>query len=252
METDGRYMMRNNYRYSVALLDWCQDNDVPLLYASSASVYGAGRVFREERAAEAPLNIYGYSKFLFDEYVRRVLPDRTAQIAGFRYFNVYGPREQHKERMASVAWHFFNQCRAEGRVQLFEGSGGYAAGEQKRDFVSIRTWSRSISIFSIIRSAAAFQPWHGKRGDVNEVAVATINACRAAAGEPALTLQELVAAGAVIYVSFPPALVGKYQSYTEADLGRLRAAGYRAPMLTVDEAIPRYVAALLAGGRVNE
>ena len=96
METDGRYMMRNNYRYSVALLDWCQDNDVPFLYASSASVYGGGSVFREERAREAPLNVYGYSKFLFDQYVRRMLPERTAQIAGFRYFNVYGPREQHK------------------------------------------------------------------------------------------------------------------------------------------------------------
>jgi ADP-L-glycero-D-manno-heptose 6-epimerase len=253
METDGRYRMRNNYRYSVALLDWCQDNDVPLLYASSASVYGAGRVFREERAAEAPLNIYGYSKFLFDQYVRRVLPDRTAQIAGFRYFNVYGPREQHKERMASVAWHFFNQYRAEGRVQLFEGSGGYAAGEQKRDFVSIEDVVKvNLDFLDHPQRSGIFNLGTGRAATFNDVAVATINACRAAAEEPALTLQELVAAGAVIYVPFPPALVGKYQSYTEADLGRLRAAGYRAPMLTVDEAIPRYVAALLAGGRVNE
>jgi hypothetical protein len=115
METDGRYMMRNNYRYSVTLLDWCQSNDVPFLYASSAAVYGAGTVFREERAVESPLNVYGYSKFLFDQYVRRALPERTAQIAGFRYFNVYGPREQHKERMASVVWHFYRQFGSEGR-----------------------------------------------------------------------------------------------------------------------------------------
>ena len=137
METDGRYMMRNNYRYSVAVLDWCQNNDVPFLYASSASVYGGGGVFREERACEAPLNVYGYSKFLFDQHVRRMLPERTAQIAGFRYFNVYGPREQHKGTGASVAWHFFRQYRKEGRVQLFAGSGGYADGEQRRDFVAV-------------------------------------------------------------------------------------------------------------------
>ena len=95
MEADGRYVMRNNYRYSVSVLDWCQSNDVPFLYASSAAVYGGSAVFREERAFEAPLNVYGYSKFLFDQYVRRMLPERTAQVAGFRYFNVYGPREQH-------------------------------------------------------------------------------------------------------------------------------------------------------------
>jgi ADP-L-glycero-D-manno-heptose 6-epimerase len=252
MEADGRYMMRNNYRYSVTLLDWCQDNDVPLLYASSASVYGAGKVFREERAVEAPLNIYGYSKFLFDQYVRRMLSERTAQIAGFRYFNVYGPREQHKERMASVAWHFFNQYRAEGRVQLFEGSGGYAAGEQKRDFVSIEDVVRvNLDFLDHPQRSGIFNLGTGRAATFNEVAVATINACRAAAGERPLTLPELLTAGALTYVPFPPALVGKYQSYTEADLGRLRAAGYRAPMLGVDEGIPRYVAALLAGASVN-
>src|SRR5207249_3699927 len=137
MASDGRYMIGNNYRYSRSLLEHCQANDVAFLYASSASVYGAGKTFREERACELPLNIYGYSKFLFDQHVRRVLPERTAQIAGFRYFNVYGPRESHKERMASVVWHFFNQYRATGKVSLFEGSGGYAAGEQRRDFVSV-------------------------------------------------------------------------------------------------------------------
>ena len=138
METDGRYMMRNNYRYSATLLEHCQNNDIPLLYASSASVYGGGASFVEQREHERPLNVYGYSKFLFDQHVRRMLPERTAQVAGFRYFNVYGPREQHKGRMASVVWHFFNQYRANGIVRLFDGSGGYAAGEQRRDFVQRR------------------------------------------------------------------------------------------------------------------
>ena len=131
METDGRYMMENNYDYSTALMRWCNARKVRFIYASSASVYGAGRVFREERRHEAPLNVYGYSKFLFDQSVRRHLAQKpAAQVAGFRYFNVYGPRESHKGRMASVAFHFFNQYLAEGRVRLFEGSAGYGPGEQ--------------------------------------------------------------------------------------------------------------------------
>jgi ADP-L-glycero-D-manno-heptose 6-epimerase len=249
METDGRYMMRNNYRYSVALVDWCQDNDVPFLYASSGSVYGGGRVFREERACELPLNIYGYSKFLFDQYVRRLLPDRTAQIAGFRYFNVYGPREQHKGRMASVAWHFYNQYRTDGRVRLFEGSGGYAAGEQRRDFVSVEDVVKvNLDFLDHPQRSGIFNLGAGRAATFNEVATATVNACRAAAGEPALPLAELARTGVITYIPFPEALTGKYQNYTEADLGKLRAAGYRAPMLTVDEGVTRYVAALLAAG----
>ncbi|PIU16699.1 MAG: ADP-glyceromanno-heptose 6-epimerase, partial [Gallionellales bacterium CG08_land_8_20_14_0_20_59_87] len=137
METDGRYMMQNNYRYTLALLDHCQDEEVPFLYASSASVYGGGGVFKESREYESPLNVYAYSKFLFDQVVRRRWDQRTAQIVGFRYFNVYGPREQHKGRMASVAYHFFNQYRADGCVKLFEGCDGYANGGQRRDFVSV-------------------------------------------------------------------------------------------------------------------
>jgi ADP-L-glycero-D-manno-heptose 6-epimerase len=125
-------MMENNYRYSKQVLEWCQDEEVPLLYASSAAVYGASPEFKEERRHEKPLNVYGYSKFLFDQYVRGMLQTRSAQVAGLRYFNVYGPNEQHKGRMASVAFHAFNQFRAEGKVKLFVGSGGYGNGEQRR------------------------------------------------------------------------------------------------------------------------
>jgi ADP-L-glycero-D-manno-heptose 6-epimerase len=247
MESDGRYMMRNNYRYSSTLLDWCQDNDVPYLYASSASVYGGGTAFREERSCEAPLNIYGYSKFLFDQYVRNRLSERTAQIAGFRYFNVYGPREQHKERMASVAWHFQRQYRSEGRVKLFEGSGGYAAGEQRRDFVSVDDVVKvNLDFLDHPSRSGIFNLGSGKAATFNAVAVATINACRAAAGEPPRMLDELVAAGAITYIPFPPALVGKYQNFTEADLTRLRNAGYRAPMQTIEEGVPRYVERLIS------
>ncbi|MEO8751769.1 MAG: ADP-glyceromanno-heptose 6-epimerase [Casimicrobiaceae bacterium] len=249
METDGRYMMRNNYRYSVSLLDHCQNNDIPLLYASSASVYGAGTVFREKREHEAPLNVYGYSKFLFDQYVRRVLPERTAPIVGFRYFNVYGPREQHKGRMASVALHFFQQYRTSGRVQLFDGSGGYSAGEQRRDFVFVDdVVAANLEFLAHPERSGIYNLGSGSAQTFNEVAVATINACRAAEGAPPLTLVDLVRERTIEYVEFPPQLVGKYQSFTQADLTALRGAGYRAPMTSVERGVAAYVEWLMAQG----
>ena len=247
MATDGRVMVANNYRYSVRLLQHCQDNDIPFLYASSAAVYGAGPAFREERACETPLNVYGYSKFLFDQHVRRVLPERTAQVAGFRYFNVYGSREGHKGRMASVVWHLFNQYRANGKVQLFEGSGGYAAGEQRRDFVSVEDVVKvNLHFLDHPERSGIWNLGTGRATTFNAVAAATINACRLAEGEPALAFADLHRAGAVEYIGFPPALSGKYQSFTEADLSRLRAAGYTAPMLPVEEGVARCVRGLLA------
>jgi len=247
MATDGRAMLADNYRYSVRLLEHCQDNDVPFLYASSASVYGAGPAFREERACEAPLNVYGYSKFLFDQYVRHRLPERTAQVAGFRYFNVYGPREAHKGRMASVVWHFFSQYRALGKVQLFEGSGGYAAGEQRRDFVSVEDVVRiNLDFLDHPERSGIWNLGTGKAATFNAVAAATINACRAADGQATLSFADLHRAGAIDYVGFPPGLADKYQSFTQADLSQLRAAGYAAPLLPVEEGVPRCVRALLA------
>jgi len=247
LETDARYMLRNNYRYSVTLLEHCQDNDVPLLYASSASVYGAGRVFREERAHEAPLNVYGYSKFLFDQYVRRVLPDHTAQIAGFRYFNVYGPRERHKGRMASVVHHFVDQYRADGRVRLFEGSDGYGPGEQRRDFVSVEDVVHVNLHFLEHRDhSGIFNLGTGHASSFNEVAAAVINACREGEGAAPRSVNDLVTEGAIAYIPFPPDLAGRYQSFTQADLTRLRAAGYTAPMLDIDAGVRRYVESLIS------
>jgi ADP-L-glycero-D-manno-heptose 6-epimerase len=251
MEADGRYMLRNNYRYSVTLLDHCQDNDIPFLYASSASVYGAGAVFVEAIAHEQPLNVYGYSKFLFDQYVRRVLPDRTAQIVGFRYFNVYGPREQHKGRMASVAFHFFHQYQKSGCVQLFQGSGDYAAGEQRRDFVLVDdVVAANLNFLDHPQRSGIFNLGTGTAQSFNEVAVAVINSCRKADGQPALTLTELVREKAIEYVAFPPQLIGKYQSFTQADLTQLRGAGYSAPMTAVGEGVSGYVERLIAAARL--
>jgi ADP-L-glycero-D-manno-heptose 6-epimerase len=247
MESDGRYMMENNYEYSMALLRWCRAGSVRLIYASSASVYGAGREFREAREHEAPLNVYGYSKFLFDQVVRRELPRMNLQLAGFRYFNVYGPREAHKGRMASVAFHFFDQYVANGRVRLFEGSDGYAPGEQRRDFISVDDVVR-VNLFFLDnpRVSGIFNVGTGRAQSFNDVAVATVNAVRGHRGEKALSLEEMKRAGAIEYIPFPPQLVGKYQSYTQADMSALRAAGYGEPFLAVDEGVGRYVRARIA------
>ena len=250
METDGRYMMDNNYRYSLALLDWCQARGVPFIYASSASVYGAGTVFRESREHERPLNVYGYSKFLFDQVVRRRLGSAKSQVAGFRYFNVYGPRESHKGRMASVAFHFFNQYRAEGRVRLFEGCAGYGPGEQVRDFVSVEDVVKvNLHFLDRPKLSGVFNVGTGRGETFNEVARATVNAVRHAQGEAALTLEALRTGGVIEYIPFPVQLVGKYQSYTQADIGALRSAGYDAPFLSVEEGVGRYVAARMREAR---
>ena len=242
METDGHYMMANNYRYSLALLDFCLDQEVPYLYASSASVYGAGRVFKEAREFEGPLNVYGYSKFLFDQVVRRRMSEAQSQVAGFRYFNVYGPREQHKGRMASVAFHHFNQYRSEGRVKLFEGWDGYGNGEQSRDFVFVDDVVKvNLHFLDNPDQSGIFNLGSGRAQPFNDVATATVNACRALEGQSALSLAEMVEQKIVEYIPFPEALKGKYQSFTQADIALLRAIGYRDEFATVEQGVSRYV-----------
>jgi ADP-L-glycero-D-manno-heptose 6-epimerase len=246
MELNGRYMMENNYRYSLEVLNHCQNEDVPFLYASSASVYGGGGVFKESREFESPLNVYAYSKFLFDQVVRRRWAHRTSQIAGFRYFNVYGQREQHKGRMASVAYHFFNQYRADGFVKLFEGCDGYANGGQLRDFVSVEDVVK-VNMFFLDHpnKSGIFNLGTGNAQSFNDVAVATINTLRAAKNEPALTLEQMLQQQLIRYIPFPDALRGKYQSYTQADMAGLRGIGYEQPFLTVEQGTERYVNQLL-------
>ena len=243
MESDGRFMMENNYEYSRRLLDWCQDEDVPFLYASSASVYGAGPDFREERRCEKPLNVYGYSKFLFDQHVRNVLQGKTAQVAGLRYFNVYGPNETHKGRMASVALHAWQQLHGEGKVKLFVGSGGYSDGEQRRDFIYVDDVV-AVNLWLLERRdvSGIFNCGTGRAQSFNRLAVAVINAVN----RTNLTLHEIVAKGLIEYVPFPPQLVDKYQSFTEADMSRLRAAGYPGEFMNVEQGVAAYVKELQA------
>ena len=248
MNHDGLYMMDNNYQYSLDLLDWCQDERIPFLYASSAAVYGGGGVFSEAREYESPLNVYGYSKFLFDQVVRRrSAAGLSAQVAGFRYFNVYGAREQHKERMASVAFHHFHQYRKLGHVNPFGGWDGYADGTQSRDFVSVEDVVKvNLFFFDHPEKSGIFNLGTGRSQPFNDLAAATVNACRAAEGKPPLSLDELVKEELIRYSPFPDALKGKYQSYTKADISRLRDAGYQDSFYSVEEGVSRYVQTLLA------
>lgn len=243
MNHDGLYMMENNYQYTLDLLDWCQDERIPFLYASSAAVYGKGEVFREEREFEEPLNVYGYSKFLFDQIVRRrIETGLTAQVVGFRYFNVYGMREQHKGRMASVAFHHFNQYREQGFVNLFGANDGYGNGAQSRDFVSVEDVVKvNLYFFDHPEQSGIFNLGTGRSQPFNDLAVATVNACRIAENKEKLSLEQLVEQGFIRYIDFPDALKGKYQSFTQADITRLREAGYSDEFLTVEQGVERYV-----------
>jgi ADP-L-glycero-D-manno-heptose 6-epimerase len=255
MEQDGKYMMANNYTLSWHLFQACQKRGARLLYASSAATYGGSDTFREDPAFERPLNVYGYSKLLFDQRMRRecgtdfqrTKAGKTHQVVGFRYFNVYGPREQHKGRMASVAFHQFNQFNAEGKVKLFGEYGGYAAGGQMRDFVFIDdVVAVNLWFFDHPDQSGIFNLGTGHAQPFNDVAVSVVNTLRKQRGESALSLDQAVAAGLIEYIPFPDALRGKYQAYTQADLSALRNTGCQHVFANVQSGVSSYIETLAA------
>lgn len=224
---DGRFMLRVNYEYSVRLLAACSARGIPLIYASSAAVYGAGRRFQEARECERPVNLYGYSKHLFDRLVLRGTADRGAQVAGLRYFNVYGPREEHKARMASVALHLHRQIESSGEARLFQGTHGYGDGDQRRDFVHVDdVVAVNLWLLDNPQVRGIFNVGTGRSRSFNDVAAAVI---------------DWHGRGSVRYVPFPEDLRGRYQAFTEADLTALRAAGYEGAFLDVAQGVARYL-----------
>jgi len=226
-EWDGRYMMDNNYEYTKTIFHYCQRYKIPLVYASSAAVYGADTNFKEQLKYEGPLNVYGYSKFQFDQYLRQYQSKLTAQVVGLRYFNVYGPHEEHKGRMASVAFHLNNQLLDSGVVRLFEGCDGYANGEQQRDFVyvgdvvDINLWFLDNPKISGIYNVGT-----GRSQSFNDVANAVLNYHKK---------------GKLEYIPFPEHLKGCYQSYTEANLEQLRSSGCEHLFKSVEDGVSLYM-----------
>jgi len=250
MEPNGKYMLQNNYATSVQLFYACQKRGARLLYASSAATYGGSDTFREEPRFERPLNVYGYSKLLFDQRMRRecgqdfgrAMAGKTMQVAGFRYFNVYGPREQHKARMASVAFHQFNQFKADGKVKLFGDYGGYSAGAQRRDFVFIDdVVAVNLWFFDHPGISGIFNVGSGRAQPFNDVASSVVNSLRQLEGLPALSLAELTGRALIDYIAFPDALRGKYQCHTQADLSALRAVGCQHSFADVQTGVASYV-----------
>lgn len=226
-EWNGKFMMEVNYAYSKRLLHACLALRLPFLYASSASVYGGGAEFREEPECERPLNVYAYSKKLFDDYVRRTVFDTDhSPVAGLRYFNVYGPREAHKGAMASVAYHLFNQVEQGHNPKLFGAYDGFGPGEQSRDFIHVG-------------DVADINLWLWKRGSSG------IFNCGTGRAQPFRAIAETVIStlgkGEIEFIDFPDHLKGSYQSFTQADMSRLRAAGYNGQFRTVETGVRDYV-----------
>ena len=226
-EWDGRFMLENNYAWSRSLLEACIENDVAFIYASSAAVYGGNRSFIEKPQFEQPVNVYGYSKLLFDRYARRMMQGTASQIAGLRYFNVYGPGERHKGAMASVIFQLHRQLLESGTVKLFKGSGGYADGEQRRDFVHIDdVVDVNLWFMNNNRARGIFNVGTGRSRSFNDIARQLI---------------DRHAGGRVQYVDFPEDLPAAYQSFTEADISALREAGYRKPFTGLELGIRKYL-----------
>lgn len=246
MELDGKYMMANNYTLSCDLFRACRSQNTRLLYASSAATYGGSDTFSESPEFERPLNVYGYSKLLFDQHMRRELGMRfenaKTQVAGFRYFNVYGPREQHKGRMASVAFHQFNQFQTEGKVKLFGDYGGYGPGGQMRDFVFIDdVVAVNLWFFDHPEKSGIFNLGTGRAQPFNDVAIAVVNTLRQGQNTAPLSIEDAARGGMIDYIGFPEALIGKYQSYTQADLSALRAAGCQHAFADVQSGVTAYM-----------
>ncbi|MBL1140745.1 MAG: ADP-glyceromanno-heptose 6-epimerase [Proteobacteria bacterium] len=226
-EWDGQYMMDNNYTYSKELLHFCLERSIPFVYASSASVYGVNTEFAEEPENESPVNVYGYSKLLFDNYVRKFCADINTQVVGLRYFNVFGSRESHKKGMASVVYHFNNQINETNELKLFEGSHGYADGEQLRDFVfvddvvNVNLWMMEHKDVTGI-----FNVGTGKTNSFNDVARQVIDWHKN---------------GAISYIPFPESLKGSYQSFTQANLVKLRSVGCDYEFTSLDKGVNSYL-----------
>jgi ADP-L-glycero-D-manno-heptose 6-epimerase len=226
-EWNGRLMMATNFEYSKSVLAFCAARRIPMIYASSAAVYGGSTTFAEERSNEAPLNVYGYSKLLFDDVVRRLPAGEGPPVVGLRYFNVYGPRESHKGSMASVAFHLWRQLGEGDKLRLFAGSDGYGDGQQRRDFVYVDdVVAANLWFLDHGSGPGIFNVGTGKSQTFKELAEAVIR---------------YFGRGAIEYIPFPAALSGRYQSFTEADLRRLRGTGCDVAFRPVEDGVPRYM-----------
>jgi len=233
-EWDGQYMLQNNFEYSKVLLHYCTKRHIPFIYASSAAIYGANTNFQVVPKNEKPLNVYGYSKLLFDQYVRQHITKANSPVVGLRYFNVYGPHEQHKNNMASVMLHFNHQALQENKIKLFAASHGYKDGEQRRDFihiddvVAVNLWIWKE--LSRISGPAIFNLGTGQSRSFNDAAKAVLN-----------WHQQHGRSINIEYIPFPEKLQDAYQCFTEADMNTLHTLGFNTKFKTLEKGVKEYL-----------
>ena len=230
-EPDRDYIMNTNLSYSKGLLEYSANNAIPLIYASSASVYGEGKEFIENSKYESYLNHYAESKLLFDNYYRENMSKINSQVVGLRYFNVFGPREHHKEGMSSVIYHFFNQRKTDGEIKLFKGSHGYKDGEQRRDFihvddtVKVKNWFKENPHISGIYNVGT-----GVSRTFNDIANCVLDYYKHHKPNASMS-----------YIDFPDGLEEQYQAFTEADINLLRSKGYNKNFTSLEEGVKSYL-----------
>ena len=230
-EPDRDYIMSTNLLYSKDLLKYSANNKISLIYASSASVYGEGQIFIEDSKYESSLNHYAESKLLFDNYYRENISKITSQVVGLRYFNVFGPREHHKEGMSSVVYHFFNQRKTNSRINLFKGSHGYEDGEQRRDFIHVDDTVKVKNWFALNPSISGiYNVGTGTSRTFNDVASCVIDYY--ASEDPNAIMA---------YVDFPEGLESQYQAFTEADMSLLKTKGYSEKFTSLEEGVKSYL-----------
>jgi ADP-L-glycero-D-manno-heptose 6-epimerase len=236
-ERDFNKLVDANIHYSQDLWGWCTENKVPFFYASSAATYGAGEQGYDDASIAnlRPLNGYGYSKHFFDQWVLKQSPENSPPAwAGFKFFNVYGPNEYHKERMASVAFHTFNQFKETGTMKLFKGTkAGVEDGMQLRDFVYVKD-AASVLVHFL---TAALNSKPAPNGIYN---IGTGQA-RSFKDLATSVMTSMGKTPHITYIDMPADLQGKYQYFTEAKMDKLRKAGYKAPFTSLEEGVKDYV-----------
>lgn len=238
-ERDASYLLDNNFRYTAELADFCVEHRIRMLYASSCATYGDGSCGYQDDESTIerlrPLNMYGYSKQLFDLYARR--RGYFASIVGCKFSNIYGPNENHKGEMRSVMMRAFEQISATGEMKLFRSyRPEYADGEQKRDFLYVKDAVEMVwFLFNNRDAAGLYNVGSGEAETWNRL----VRAVFAALGKPEK----------ISYIDMPETLRDRYQYYTCAAITKLRALGYDAPITTLEAAALDYVGNYLAAGR---
>lgn len=240
-ETDADYLLHNNYRYTRSVCEWSLQNQVRFIYASSAATYGDGsRGYQDDEAsldALHPLNMYGHSKHLFDLWARN--HQHFRHIAGLKYFNVYGPYEDHKGDMRSMVRKGYDQIRKSGSVKLFKSyRSDYADGEQKRDFIYVRD-AVNVTLYFLENPAIGglYNCGNARARTWKDLAHATF---RAMGIEPKIE-----------FIDMPDVLKGKYQYFTEAPMAKLASAGYTRPFTSLEDGVRDYVSNYLAAADVG-